>query len=96
MWVSGVGLFLVILRLTWFKKSNKEVLCKTFIYVIAGIFNGYLMVIWIGLLILKLMDLEYLYVGFLLAAILSAVIILKDFYMAKTEKISDSVIKPVD
>lgn len=96
MWVSGIGLLVGILRLTWFKRANKEVLGKTFIYVLAGICNGYLVMIWTVLLISGLLEFEYVYVGFLFAAILPAVIILKDFYTAKRSAKSDAVIEPVD
>ena len=86
MWISGISILVMILRFTWFRKSYKEVLCPNFIYVLAGVFNSYLTVIWIVILVLGLIDLYFFSIGSLLVSLFSAVIILKDFYIVKAEK----------
>ncbi|PZR24107.1 MAG: hypothetical protein DI539_01450 [Flavobacterium psychrophilum] len=96
MWVSGIGLLLVIVRLSWFRKSYKDFLSKKFIYVLTGVFNAYLVVIWIISFGLNQMNLSYFSFGLFLVSLISAVIILKDFYNPKTEKISDVVIETVE
>jgi len=96
MWVSGIGLVLSTLRFTWFRKYRKPILIKTFIYVFAGIFNGYLVVIWILSAVLGLMRFEYLSLGYTLAALLPACVILRDFYRPKPKKVMDTVVDLVD
>jgi|GEM_PF-2207264 len=94
MYISGVGLIVTILRLTWFRKYHRAALVKTFIYVITGVFNGYLAIIWVVSGILGLIEFDnWLSIVFILVALISATTVLYDFYKIRSSEnlVIDSV-----
>lgn len=81
---AGLGILMLLARLLYFRKTKNGVLPGTFIYLLACIFNVYLIVVWIICLATGLLDLGTDFTTGTMAVIfLSALFILTDIYRAK-------------
>ena len=76
----GMGIILFISRFLYFKKDKKSKLINNFFYVLTGIFNIYLFIIWIISSILKMLSLDYDTIFFPILNLLISIVIFIDIY----------------
>lgn len=88
----GIGIFLILLRVSFFRKKNKFKLKNNFFYVFAGIFNLNIFIIWVISIFMKIIDIDLGATYFILLNLLISIFILVDIYIFK-EKVETKNIK---
>lgn len=80
---SGFGILLILLRITFFRRKKQFKLKNNFFYVLAGLFNLNLSIIWIISIIMKMINLSFDGLYYLLGNVIVALYILVDLYYFK-------------
>ncbi|AWA30978.1 hypothetical protein HYN48_13310 [Flavobacterium magnum] len=81
----AIGIIAVILRLTIFRTKRKKLLKNNFFYVLCGLFNLNLFIIWIVSLLMKLLPLKLESTYFMLGSLIITIFILFDLFLNKNE-----------
>ncbi len=80
---AGIGVTLILLRITFFRKRNQFQFKNNFFYIMTGLFNLNLSIIWIISITLKMINLDFEGLYFVLGNIIPAIFILVDLYYFK-------------
>ncbi|TPG36340.1 hypothetical protein [Flavobacterium pectinovorum] len=89
---TGVGILLLLLRITFFRKSKQFQLKNNFFYTFVGLFNLNLSIIWIISITMKMINLDFEGLSYVLGNVIIAIFILVDLYYFK-EKPEIEIIK---
>jgi hypothetical protein len=80
---AGLGILLLLARLLYFRQLRSRVLQGTLVYLLVGLFNSYLVVIWIICLATGLLELDTDFaIGMMAVVVINASFILTDIYRA--------------
>lgn len=79
----GLGIFLILMRTTFFRKKNIPKIKNNFFYIFAGIFNLNLIIIWLISVIMKIIDFDLGIIYLIFMNLIISIFIFADIYLIK-------------
>jgi uncharacterized membrane protein len=86
------GAILILLRILYFKKEQKNKLRTNFFYLFTGIFNTYIFIVWLVCLSLKILPIDDPIIFYLLGNLVISIFILLDIYYKKNLKTTNHAV----
>lgn len=82
----GLGVLLILLRVTYARKNKRISIKNNFFYIFLGIFNLNLLIIWTVIIIFKVLPFNRYTIPFLISNLLVATFVFVDIYLYKIKK----------